>query len=48
MQSITLPSKERKELIRLMKRERRPSRRLRMHIVVLASDGYSPTQISWA
>jgi putative transposase len=46
MQSIALPSKERKELIGLMKRERRPSRRLRMHIVVLASDGHSPTQIS--
>jgi putative transposase len=28
-----------------MKRERQPSRRLRMHIVLLASDGLSPTQI---
>lgn len=46
MQSIALLSEERKDLIRLMKRERKPSRRLRMHIVVLASDGYSPTQIS--
>jgi putative transposase len=46
MQSITLLSEEHKELIRLMKRERKPSHRLRMHIVVLASDGYSPTQIS--
>jgi transposase len=45
MQSITLPSKERKELIRLMKRERKPSSRLRMHIVLLAADGYSPTHI---
>ncbi len=46
MQSIALLSKERKELIRRMKRERKPSRRLRMHIVVLAAEGYSPTQIS--
>ena len=46
MQSIALLSKERKELIVRMKRERKPSRRLRMHIVVLASDGYSPTHIS--
>jgi transposase len=29
-----------------MKRERRPSRRLRMHIVLLASDGRSPTEIA--
>ena len=46
MQSITLTPKERKTLIRRMKRERRPSRRLRMHIVLLASDGYRPTQIA--
>ena len=45
MQSITLSSKERKDLIRLMKRERKPSSRLRMHIVLLAADGYSPTHI---
>ena len=29
-----------------MKRERQPSRRLRMHVVLLASDGLSPTEIS--
>jgi putative transposase len=29
-----------------MKRERQPSRRLRMHIVLLASDGRSPTEIA--
>ncbi len=46
MQSITLAPKERKTLIGRMKRERKPSRRLRMHIVVLVADGYSPTQIS--
>ena len=45
MQSIALLSKERKDLIRLMKRERRPSSRLRMHIVLLVADGYSPTHI---
>jgi hypothetical protein len=46
MQSITLRSNERKDLIREMKRERKPSRRLRMHIVLLASDGYSPVRIA--
>jgi putative transposase len=46
MQSITLAPEKRKDLIRRMKRERRPSSRLRMHIVLLAADGYSPTQIA--
>jgi transposase len=46
MQSITLPSEERKDLIKHMKRERRPSRRLRMHIVLLCADGRSPTEIA--
>ena len=46
MQSITLSSNERKDLIREMKRERKPNRRLRMHIVLLASDGYSPVRIA--
>lgn len=46
MQSITLGSNERKDLIREMKRERKPTRRLRMHIVLLASDGYSPVRIA--
>lgn len=46
MHSIAIAPEERKDLIRKMKRERKPSRRLRMHIVLLASDGFSPTQIS--
>ena len=46
MQSITLTSAERKELIVGMKRERKPSRRLRMHIVLLASDGHRPARIA--
>lgn len=46
MQSIILTPEQRKDLIRLMKRETKPSRRLRMHIALLASDGFSPTQIS--
>lgn len=46
MQSITLTQQQRKDLIRLIKRETKPSRRLRMHIALLASDGFSPTQIS--
>jgi putative transposase len=46
MQSIALLSEERKELIRRMKRERKPSRRLRMHIVLLAADGHHPTCIA--
>jgi hypothetical protein len=29
-----------------MKRESKPSRRLRMHIVLLTSDGYYPTHIA--
>ena len=44
MQSITL-TQQRKDLIRVMKRQKKPSRRLRMHIALLASDGFSPTQI---
>ncbi|MCP0621787.1 helix-turn-helix domain-containing protein, partial [Salmonella enterica subsp. enterica serovar Kentucky] len=46
MQNITITPQERKGLIVEMKRERRPSRRLRMHIALLASDGLSPTEIS--
>jgi putative transposase len=46
MQSITLIPQQRKDLIVRMKRERKPSRRLRMHIVLLASDGFSATQIA--
>jgi len=46
MRSITLAPEQRKDLVRTMKREMKPSRRLRMHIALLASDGFSPTQIS--
>lgn len=46
MQSITLTPQQRKDIIRAMKRERKPSRRLRMHIALLVSDGFSPTRIS--
>jgi len=46
MHSITITPSERKDLIQKMKRERQPSRRLRMHIVLLASDGLSPTEIA--
>lgn len=46
MQNITIAPQERKCLIIEMKRERRPSRRLRMHIALLASDGRSSTEIS--
>jgi putative transposase len=46
MESITIAPKERKDLILMMRRERKPSRRLRMHIVLLASEGYSATKIA--
>jgi DNA-binding NarL/FixJ family response regulator len=46
MQSITIALEERKDLIQKMKRERKPSRRLRIHIVLLASEGLSPTEIA--
>ena len=46
MQSIIIASSERKALIQKMKRDRRPSRRLRTHIVLLCADGRSPTEIS--
>jgi transposase len=48
MESISLAPEERKSLIRRMKQETKPSRRLRMHIVLLAADGYSPTEIARA
>ena len=48
MESIYLTQEGRKSLIRRMKREIRLSRRLRMHIVLLAADGYSPTEIARA
>lgn len=46
MENITFAPQERKSLIIEMKRERKPSRRLRMHIALLASDGLSATEIS--
>jgi DNA invertase Pin-like site-specific DNA recombinase len=46
MEGITIAPTERKDLICKMKRERRPSRRLRMHLVLLASEGYSATRIA--
>lgn len=46
MKSISLAPEKRKELIRQLKRETKPSRRLRMHIVLLAADGRSPSEIA--
>jgi hypothetical protein len=46
MEGITIAPTEHKDLIVRMKRESRPSRRLRMHIVLLASEGYSATKIA--
>jgi len=48
VESIAIASSERKCPIAEMKRETKPSRRLRMHVVLLASDGRSPTEISRA
>jgi putative transposase len=46
MQSIIIASSFRKDLIQEMKRQSLPSRRLRMHIVLLAAEGRSPTEIA--
>jgi transposase len=46
--SITLTPNERKDLIHRMKRERKPSRMLRMHIVLLVADGHRLTRIARA
>jgi putative transposase len=46
MESIAVAPAERKDLISRMKRESKPSSRLRMHIVLLACDGRSPTEIA--
>jgi len=48
MESISLTQEGRKSLIRRMEREIRLSRRLKMHIVLLAADGFSPTEIARA
>ena len=46
MESIIIASQERKDLVHQMKRESKPSRRLRVHIILLATDGYSVTRIA--
>jgi Winged helix-turn helix len=46
MENITIAPQVRKSFITEMKRETKPSRRLRMHIILLASEGRSPTEIS--
>ena len=46
VENITIAPQVRKGLITEMKRETKPSRRLRMHIMLLASEGRSPTEIS--
>jgi transposase len=46
MESIAFAPKERKDLICKMKRESKSSRKLRMHIILLACDGRSPTEIA--
>ena len=46
MTSINLNQQERKDLIRQMKRETKPSRRLRMHIVLLVADQLTPMEIA--
>ena len=46
MTSIKLNEKERKDIIRQMKRETKPSRRLRMHIVLLVADELKPAEIA--
>jgi hypothetical protein len=46
MENITIAPQVRKSLIIEMKREAKLSRRLRMHIALLASDGGSPTEIA--
>jgi transposase len=46
MENIIIVPQERECLISEMKREMKPSRRLRMHITLLASEGLSPTEIA--
>jgi transposase len=46
MRSIVLTPPQRQVFIRQMKRETKPSRRLRMHIILLCADGHSPSQIA--
>jgi transposase len=46
VENITIAPQLRKSFITEMKRETKPSRRLRMHIILLASEGRSPTEIA--
>jgi len=46
VENITIAPSLRKSFITEMKRETKPSRRLRMHIILLASEDRSPTEIS--
>ena len=46
MENITIAPEERESLITEMKRERKPSRRLRMHIALLRLRRSSPTEIA--
>ena len=46
VENITIAPRERKDLIVEMKREAKPSRRLRMHVVLLCAEGLSPTEIA--
>jgi transposase len=46
VENITIAPQVRKSFITELKRETKPSRRLRMHIMLLASEGRSPTEIS--
>ena len=46
MENVIFAPQLRKDLILEMKREVKPSRRLRMHITLLAAEGLSPTEIS--
>jgi hypothetical protein len=46
VENIIIAPQLRKSFITEMKRETKPSRRLRMHIILLASEGRSPTEIS--
>ena len=46
MEGISLAAEERKAFIRKMRLERKSSRCLRMHIILLTADGHSPSQIA--
>jgi len=46
MERIIITPEERKDFIQRMKCDQRPSRKLRMHIVLLTANGRSPTEIA--